>query len=85
MLPLPVGEGLVLADPLHFYRAGLAMAVLGNDALGHALILGIFVVVFIPVQEHDGVRVLLDGAGFPEVGQNRSLVGAALHRTGQLA
>ena len=61
------------------------MTVLGDDALRHALVLGVFVIVFVPVQEHDRVGVLLDGAGFPEVGQNRPLVGAALHRTGQLA
>ena len=60
------------------------MAVLGHDALGDVLLRCILIIVVLAVEEHDLVRVLLDGAGFAQIGQQRALVLAALVRTGQL-
>ena len=42
------------------------------------------VVVFVPVKEHDDIRVLLDGSGLTEVRKHGTLVGSGLTGTGQL-
>src|SRR3954454_10589881 len=56
-----------------------AVAVLGDDELGDARLLGLLrFVVLVAVDEHDQVRVLLDGAGLAQVGEDRALVGARL-------
>ena len=67
MLPLPIGEDLELAKPLQLYRSGLAVAVFGDNALCHTLFFRVFIIIFIPVQEHDRVGVLLNGTGFPKI------------------
>ena len=63
MLPLQIGEGEELRPPLQLDRAGLAVAVFGDDALGNILVLRVGVIIFVTVEEQDGVGVLLDGAG----------------------
>ena len=52
-LRVPLQEGELLG-------ADRAVAVLGEDHLGQALILGVLVVVLVAVEEHHEVRVLLD-------------------------
>ncbi len=44
----------------------------------------LLVVVLVAVDEHDDVGVLLDGAGFAQVGHHRALVGPRLHASVQL-
>ena len=55
--------------------ADRAVALLGDDDLGGAL-LGGLVVDDGAVEEHDHVGILLDGAGFAQVGHHRPLVAA---------
>src|SRR6476620_9188021 len=63
-----------------------AVAVLGDDELRDARFLGLLrVVVLVAVDEHDEVRVLLDGAGLAQVGEDRALVGARLDAAVELA
>ena len=52
-----------------------AVAVLGEDQLGAARVLGVLVVVVVAVEEADEVGVLLDRAGLAQVGEDRALVG----------
>ena len=59
--------------------AGRAVALLCDDDLGFALqVFVLAVVVFFAVDEADDVGVLLDGAGFAEVGEHGALVAGAL-------
>ena len=64
------------------------MAVFGDDELGDV---GLFVaflaliVVVGAVEEHDKVGVLLDGAGFTKVGEDRTRVVAAGDGAGELS
>ena len=81
MLPVQTGEGGELRQPLEHDLAGLAVAVLGHDALGDVLLRCILIIIVLAVEEHDLVRVLLNGAGFAQIGQQRALVLAALVRT----
>ena len=42
------------------------------------------IVVIIAIDEHDHVRILLDGAGLTQVGEHGPVIGPLLHGTGQL-
>ena len=66
--------------------AGGAVSLFGDDDLGFAFEVFVFaVVVLLAVDEADDVGVLLDGAGFAEVGEERLLVaGALLGASGEL-
>src|SRR5260370_20112849 len=55
--------------------AGGAVALLGDMNFQNAFVLA-RLVHFRPVQEHDRVGVLLDGAGLAKVGQSRLVIGA---------
>src|SRR5690606_4473059 len=55
----------VLAEEGQPAGADGAVALLADDHLGDALVLGILVVDLVAVDEQDDVGVLLDGAGFP--------------------
>mmetsp|Transcript_21794 Transcript_21794/g.85205 ORF Transcript_21794/g.85205 Transcript_21794/m.85205 type:complete len:341 (+) Transcript_21794:8620-9642(+) len=67
------------------HGAHRAHALLGHDDLGHARFLALVLrVVLVAVDEHDDVRVLLDGAGLAQVGHHRPLVGPLLHRAVEL-
>src|SRR5690606_40491147 len=74
----------VLAEERQAAGADGAVALLADDHLGDALVLGILVVDLVAVDEQDDVGVLLDGAGFPQVGIHRALVGALLHIPAEL-
>ena len=65
--PVDGREGGVLGQPLQLHLTGLAVAVFGNDALRQIVIFAVLVVIILPIEEHDDIRVLLDGAGFPQV------------------
>ena len=84
MPPVDGGEGGVLGKPLEFHRLGLTVAVLGDDALGQIVVFAVLIVVVVPVEEHDDVGVLLDGARLAQVGEHGALVGAALRSAGEL-
>ena len=85
MLPFQIGERKELRPPLQLDRPGLAVTVFRNNALGNVLVLRVGIVIFVSVEEHDGVRILLDSAGFAKIGQHRPLVGTRFVGTGQLA
>ncbi|MCY1217862.1 hypothetical protein D9M72_297920 [compost metagenome] len=57
---------------------------LADDHLGHARLLRLLVVVVVAVDEHDDVRVLLDGAGFAQVAHHGALVGTRFHAAAEL-
>mmetsp|Transcript_3500 Transcript_3500/g.6607 ORF Transcript_3500/g.6607 Transcript_3500/m.6607 type:complete len:207 (+) Transcript_3500:220-840(+) len=85
-----IARGKVLELGVHalegqLHRAHRAITLFRNNDLGHprllALVLG---VVLVAVDEHDDVRVLLDGAGLAQVGHHRPLVGPLLHRAVEL-
>ncbi len=86
-----VREFGVLADPAHLHGSGGAVAVLGDDDLGDAgggsaVRVGGFVglVVFVAVQEHDHVGILLDGTRVTQVGQHGLLVGTGFRTAREL-
>ena len=64
--------------------ASRAIALFADDDFGHVGLFAIFIVVIIAVNEHDDVRILLDGAGFTQVAHHRALVGALLDRAVEL-
>ena len=82
---------------LHLDDAGGAVAVLGDDELGHALRVGLAdavgvqrlpflarMYIVLAVDEEDDVGVLLDGAGLAQVAEHRDVGVALLGRTGEL-
>src|SRR5438045_7093315 len=80
---------LFLEKQIH--DSGRTISLLADDHLGLSLervavLVHRTVVEFLPVQEHDQVGVLLDGARFTKVGQLRPLVvaGALLRRAREL-
>jgi hypothetical protein len=48
--------------------------VLADDDLGNALVVGIQVIIFVSIQKHYHVCVLLNGARIAKVGEERTLV-----------
>src|SRR6056297_17679 len=79
-----VAEAQVLTFEVQHEITGCAVAVLADDDLGLALVRRIVVVDFITVNEQDHVGILLDGAGFTQVGHHRPLVGPLLQRAVEL-
>ncbi len=80
-----VGELRVALQERELDRVGRAVAVLGEDHLGQALLVGLLrVVVLVAVDEHDQVGVLLDRAGLAQVGEDRPLVVPLLDGAGEL-
>ena len=64
---------------------GATNADIGNDDFRNVLFFGVGVIIVVAVDEHDRVRVLLDGAGFAEVREHRTLVGSRFICTRKLA
>ena len=60
------------------------MAVFGNDNFSHILLLAVFIIIVVAVDKHDNVGVLLDGAGFTQVGKHGLFIRALLGRTRKL-
>src|SRR6185312_16615049 len=61
-------EFRVLAEERQLHRSSRAVTLLADDDLGLALVGRFLVVVLVSVDEDDHVGVLLDGAGFAQVG-----------------
>src|SRR5216683_4717647 len=80
---LQVVEPRVVPAELELDHSGRAVAVLGHDHLGDAGALVGFVVLG-PEKEHDEVRILLNGARFSQVAEDRSLVRTLLWCAAQL-
>src|SRR5688500_4897728 len=57
-----------------------AVALLGDDDLGDALLFRVLVVDLVAVDEAHQVGVLLDRAGFTQIGELRAVVAGALFR-----
>src|SRR5262245_33095624 len=75
LLARPVGElGIVLEED-KADGADRAVAVLGQNQLGAPGILGVDVVVIVAVEKADHVGVLLNGARFAQIREDRALVG----------
>ena len=64
------GEPGELAVPAELYGSHLAVAVFGDNALGNARFSLLGIIIFIPVQKHDDVRVLLDRTRFAQIGEH---------------
>jgi hypothetical protein len=58
--------------------------VLGDVYFADVRFIRFRIIVFIPVKKHYDIRILLDGAGFPEIGEYRPVVGTLLGSTGEL-
>src|SRR5690606_37327439 len=71
-------EAGVLPDEGQPGRVDRAVALLADDDLGDALLVGIGVVDLVAINEHDDVGILLDRARFAQVGHDRPLVGSLL-------
>src|SRR5215216_7303151 len=72
------GELGVLLHPGELDLAGRTVAVLADDDLGDALVVGVGVVVLVAVEEHDHVGILLEGSRIAKVREQRALVVALL-------
>ena len=74
----------VVGEPYEFYGSDGAVSLFCDDDFGNVFLVGVFVVVVVSVEEHNHVGILLDGSGFSEVGQHRTVVGALLYGSGEL-
>src|SRR5690606_13120855 len=70
------GEARLFGEERTVHRAGRTVAVFADDQLRRAARFAVRVVDLVAVDEQDQVGVLLDGAGFPQVRQQRALVAA---------
>src|SRR6185312_16737461 len=77
-------ESGVLTEEVQHHGVGWAVTLLANDDLGLALVRAVFVVVLVAVDEHDDVRILLDGAGFAQVRHHGPFVCPLLERAVEL-
>ena len=84
MLAIHAVKTGVPAVPSQVDGAGLAVAVLGDDALGNVVLFGILVVIVVAVEKEHDVRVLLDGAGFTQIREHRALILARFVGTREL-
>src|SRR4051794_22787065 len=84
LLARPVGELGVVLEEDQADRPDRAVAVLREDQLGSARVLGLGVVVVVAVQEPDDVGVLLDRPGLSEVGEDGPLVRPLFGGAGEL-
>lgn len=67
MLSVERHEAYAFLVEEEFDFAGSAAAVLRENKVGDILAISIFVIVIFAVDEHNNVRILLDGTGFAEV------------------
>src|SRR3990172_9420356 len=74
----------VFADEGHANGPGRAVTLLADNDLGNTLVRRIRLVVFLAIHHQDHVGILLDSAGFAQVGHHRPLVGAFLDLPRQL-
>src|SRR5260364_254348 len=64
--------------------AGRAIALLANADLGNAFVRTVRVIDFIAVDKENHIGVLLDGAGFAQIGHHRTFIGALFEAAIQL-
>src|SRR6266849_10376064 len=80
---LQVVEAGVVAAELELDGSGRAIAMLGDVNLGDAWFFVKFIV-FCPIKKHYNITVLFQGTAFPQVAQDRPLVGPLFRRATQL-
>lgn len=61
-----------------------AVSLLGNDNLSNIGILRILMIIVVPVEEHNHIRILLDGSRLSKIRQHRPVIRPGLTGTGQL-
>src|SRR5690606_636179 len=66
-------EAGVLPQEAQTHGANWPVTLLANDDFGDTLVRSVFVIHFVTVDEGDDIGVLLDGAGFAQVGHDRTL------------
>ena len=84
MVSFEADETEAFGVEVEFDFADGAVSVLGDNEIGDALAFGFGVVVIFAVDKHDDVGVLLDGAGFAEVGEHGDGRGAGFDGAGEL-
>src|SRR5215216_246674 len=84
LLPRPVRELRVVLEEDEADGSDRPVSVLGEDQLRPAGVLGLGVVVIVAIEEADDVGVLLQGAAFSQVREDRALVGPLLGCAGEL-
>ena len=72
-------EAHVLLEEAELHGPGGAVALLGDDDLGGVLVGGVRVVVLVPVEHHDDVRVLFYRPALAKIRHHRSMAFARLH------
>ena len=81
---LQIGKFRKFRQPLQLNGTSRTISLFSDDNLGNPLTIGIFVVIFVSVNEHHHIGILLDSSGFSKVRKHRPLVISLFHRTTQL-
>ena len=79
-----IRELRIIRQPYEFNGSDRAVSLFGDDDFSDVFLVGVFVVIVVSVEEHNHVGILLDGSGFSEVGQHRTVVGTLLYGSGKL-
>ena len=79
-----VFEAGEFADEGRAAGADFAVSLFADDQFGNAFIRAFFVVILIPVDKQNHIRILLDGAGFSQVRVHRPLVRSRFYPAIQL-
>ena len=79
-----IRELRIIRQPYEFNGSDRAVSLFGDDDFSDVFLVGVFVVIVVSVEEHNHVGILLDGSGFSEVGQHRTVVGTLLYGSGEL-
>ena len=73
-----------LRPPAQVYGANGAVTLFGNNDLRHIGRICVFIIIIVPIQEHDHVRVLLDGSRLTQVRKHGPVVRPGFAGTGKL-
>ena len=83
-LLLHICKFCIIRQPNQFYSSNRAVCLFGNDYLRNIFIFAVFVVVVVAVNEHYDICVLLNGAGFTQIGEHRAVVRTLFNCTAEL-
>ena len=84
MRAIQADEFIEIFKESQLYRAYRTVPLLGDNNLNNVLLLGLFIVVIVTVQERNDIGILLDRTGFPQVGHHRTLVLPLLYAPAEL-
>ena len=76
-----IRELRIIRQPYEFNGSDRAVSLFGDDDFGDVLLVGVFVVVVVSVEEHNHVGILLNGSGFSEIRKHWSVIRTLFHCT----